>query len=134
MATLFVVGLSLHSAVTTHGPLPEDALRMLTARLAEPLLSVHGVGVIHRDLRPVNVLLALDGPHVIDSGIARAADGTALTSTGSVIGSAPHMSPEQALGQHLTPASDVFSLGFHGRLRRERREPLRRRRGGRRPV
>ncbi|MFJ4775746.1 protein kinase [Streptomyces sp. NPDC088762] len=111
MATSFVVGLSLHKAVAAHGPLPEDALRMLTAGLAEALVSVHGAGVIHRDLKPANVLLALDGPHVIDFGIAHAADGTALTSTGSVIGSAPYMSPEQALGQHLTPASDLFSLG-----------------------
>ncbi|MFD7256984.1 PQQ-binding-like beta-propeller repeat protein [Streptomyces sp. NPDC059874] len=111
MATAFVVGLSLHRAVTAHGPLPEAALRMLTAGLAEALVSVHGAGVIHRDLKPPNVLLALDGPHVIDFGIARAAEGTVLTSTGSVIGSAPYMSPEQAVGRHLTPASDVFSLG-----------------------
>ncbi|MBT2441952.1 PQQ-binding-like beta-propeller repeat protein [Streptomyces sp. ISL-36] len=111
MATAFVVGVSLHRAVATHGPLPEAALRMLTAGLAEALVGVHGAAVIHRDLKPANVLLALDGPHVIDFGIARATDGTALTSTGAVIGSAPYMSPEQALGQHLTPASDVFSLG-----------------------
>ncbi|MEV6262679.1 serine/threonine-protein kinase [Streptomyces sp. NPDC051784] len=110
MATRFVVGLSLHACVEKHGPLPEDALRMLTAGLAEALLSVHGAEVIHRDLKPANVLLALDGPHVIDFGIARATDGTVLTSTGSVIGSAPYMSPEQAVGESLTPASDVFSL------------------------
>ncbi|MFB6614630.1 PQQ-binding-like beta-propeller repeat protein [Streptomyces sp. NPDC056367] len=111
MATAFVVGLSLHRAVASHGPLPGAALRMLTAGLAEALVSVHGAGVIHRDLKPPNVLLALDGPHVIDFGIARAAEGTVLTSTGSVIGSAPYMSPEQAEGRRLTPASDVFSLG-----------------------
>ncbi|MFG2875432.1 protein kinase [Streptomyces sp. NPDC048337] len=111
MATSFVVGLSLHKAVAAHGPLPEDALRMLTAGLAEALVSVHAAEVIHRDLKPGNVLLALDGPHVIDFGIASATDGTVLTSTGSVIGSAPYMSPEQAMGQHLTPASDLFSLG-----------------------
>ncbi|OII59788.1 hypothetical protein BJP40_12655 [Streptomyces sp. CC53] len=110
MATAFVVGVSLHQAVATHGPLPEAALRMLTAGLAEALAGIHAAKVIHRDLKPANVLLALDGPHVIDFGIARAVDGTALTSTGSVIGSAPYMSPEQALGRHLTPASDVFSL------------------------
>ncbi|GGY89759.1 hypothetical protein CP967_31875 [Streptomyces nitrosporeus] len=111
MATAFVVGLSLQSVVAAHGPLPEDTLRMLTAGLAEALLSVHGAKVIHRDLKPANVLLALDGPHMIDFGIARATDGTALTSTGAVIGSAPYMSPEQAVGQHLSAASDVFSLG-----------------------
>ncbi|MFJ9813142.1 PQQ-binding-like beta-propeller repeat protein [Streptomyces sp. NPDC101158] len=111
MATAFVVGVPLNGAVETHGPLPQDALRMLTAGLAEALVGIHEARVIHRDLKPANVLLALDGPHVIDFGIARATDGTALTSTGSVIGSAPYMSPEQALGRHLTPASDVFSLG-----------------------
>ncbi|MFF5453138.1 protein kinase [Streptomyces sp. NPDC012950] len=111
MATAFVPGVPLSRVVTAHGPLPEAALRMLAAGLAEALVGVHAAGVVHRDLKPANVLLALDGPHVIDFGIARAADGTALTSTGSVIGSAPYMSPEQALGQHLTPASDVFSLG-----------------------
>ncbi|MFJ8016951.1 PQQ-binding-like beta-propeller repeat protein [Streptomyces sp. NPDC096339] len=111
MATAFVVGPSLHRAVVAHGPLPGAALRMLTAGLAEALVSVHGAGVIHRDLKPANVLLALDGPHVIDFGIARAAEGTVLTSAGSVVGSAPYMSPEQATGHHLTPASDVFSLG-----------------------
>ncbi|WP_236242564.1 PQQ-binding-like beta-propeller repeat protein [Streptomyces sp. CC228A] len=110
MATAFVVGVSLHQAVAAHGPLPEAALRMLTAGLAEALVGIHAAKVIHRDLKPANVLLALDGPHVIDFGIARAVDSTALTSTGSVIGSAPYMSPEQALGRHLTPASDVFSL------------------------
>ncbi|MFD8635201.1 protein kinase [Streptomyces sp. NPDC059533] len=111
MATAFVVGLSLRRVAAAHGPLPGAALEMLTAGLAEALVSVHGAGVIHRDLKPANVLLALDGPHVIDFGIARAAEGTALTSTGSVIGSAPYMSPEQATGRRLTPASDVFSLG-----------------------
>ncbi|MEU9100852.1 serine/threonine-protein kinase [Streptomyces sp. NPDC048361] len=111
MATAFVVGVSLHEAVAAHGPLPKDALRMLTAGLAEALGAVHGARLIHRDLKPGNVLLALDGPRVIDFGIARATDGTALTSTGAVIGSAPYMSPEQATGQSLTPASDLFSLG-----------------------
>ncbi|MFC8294676.1 PQQ-binding-like beta-propeller repeat protein [Streptomyces sp. NPDC057250] len=111
MATAFVPGVPLSRAVAAHGPLPEAALRMLTAGLAEALVGVHAAQVVHRDLKPANVLLALDGPHVIDFGIARATDGTALTSTGAVIGSAPYMSPEQALGQHLTPASDVFSLG-----------------------
>ncbi|MFD7557723.1 serine/threonine-protein kinase, partial [Streptomyces sp. NPDC059835] len=111
MATAFVVGLSLRRVAAAHGPLPGAALEMLTAGLAEALVSVHGAGVIHRDLKPANVLLALDGPHVIDFGIARAAEGTALTSTGSVIGSAPYMSPEQATGRRLTSASDVFSLG-----------------------
>ncbi|MFI6444384.1 protein kinase [Kitasatospora sp. NPDC050543] len=111
MATAFVVGVSLQQAVARHGPLPEETVRALTAGLAEALTEVHRAGLIHRDLKPANVLLALDGPHVIDFGISRAADGAGLTTTGAVIGSAAYMSPEQALGEPLTPASDVFSLG-----------------------
>ncbi|MFJ4092901.1 PQQ-binding-like beta-propeller repeat protein [Kitasatospora sp. NPDC089913] len=111
MATAFVPGVSLQRAVSAHGPLPEATLRTLVAGLAEALGEIHRAELIHRDLKPGNVLLALDGPHVIDFGISRAADGTGLTTTGSVIGSAPFMSPEQALGEPLTPASDVFSLG-----------------------
>ncbi|MGV9267626.1 protein kinase domain-containing protein [Kitasatospora sp. NPDC003701] len=111
MATAFVVGVPLQDAVARHGPLPEETVRTLAAGLAEALTEVHRAGLIHRDLKPGNVLLALDGPHVIDFGISRAADGTGLTTTGAVIGSAPYMSPEQALGEPLTPASDVFALG-----------------------
>lgn len=111
MATTFVVGVSLEQAVGTRGPLPENVLWALTAGVAEALASVHDAGLIHRDLKPANVLLALDGPRVIDFGIARAVDGTALTSTGAIIGSAPYMSPEQAVGEALTSASDTFSLG-----------------------
>ncbi|MFB7381708.1 serine/threonine-protein kinase, partial [Kitasatospora purpeofusca] len=111
MATAFVAGVPLQRAVSVHGPLPEGTLRTLVAGLAEALGEIHRAELIHRDLKPGNVLLALDGPHVIDFGISRAADGTGLTTTGSVIGSAPFMSPEQALGEPLTPASDVFSLG-----------------------
>ncbi|MFE0459873.1 protein kinase [Kitasatospora sp. NPDC058965] len=111
MATAFVVGTSLHQAVQRHGPLPEGTARTLAAGLAEALVEVHVAGLVHRDLKPANVLLALDGPHVIDFGISQAADATALTAGGAVIGSAPYMSPEQALGRELTAASDVFSLG-----------------------
>ncbi|MFI9782812.1 protein kinase [Kitasatospora sp. NPDC051984] len=111
MATAFVPGLSLRQVVERHGPLPVATVRTLAAGLAEALGEVHRAGLIHRDLKPGNVLLALDGPHVIDFGISRAADAGGLTTTGSVIGSAPYMSPEQALGEPLTPAGDVFSLG-----------------------
>ncbi|MBT2481506.1 hypothetical protein [Streptomyces sp. ISL-94] len=102
MATSFVVGLSLHSAAGAHGPLPEDALRMLTAGLAEAPVSVHGAGVIHRDLRPANVLLALDGPHVIDhrrdgAHLHRIADRLgALHVAGTGAGAASH--PVRAAG------------------------------------
>ncbi|MFI6036016.1 PQQ-binding-like beta-propeller repeat protein [Streptomyces sp. NPDC051315] len=111
MATAFVPGISLHDAVAVAGPLPEPALRALTAGIAEALVSVHASGLTHRDLKPANVLLALDGPHVIDFGIARAAEGTALTATGRRLGTPAYMSPEQVMGHPLTPASDVFALG-----------------------
>ncbi|WP_331770036.1 serine/threonine-protein kinase [Embleya sp. NBC_00888] len=111
MATAFVPGVALSTAVARHGALPEASLRMLVAGLAEALGSVHAAGLIHRDLKPSNVLLALDGPHVIDFGISRAAEGTSHTRSGAVVGSPGYMSPEQALEQPLTPIGDIFSLG-----------------------
>ncbi|WP_330334598.1 serine/threonine-protein kinase [Streptomyces sp. NBC_00536] len=111
MATAFVPGISLHQAVMLAGPLPEPAVRALAAGIAGALVDVHAAGLTHRDLKPGNVLLALDGPHVIDFGIARAADATALTAARLVPGTPPYMSPEQAMGHEVTPASDVFSLG-----------------------
>ncbi|MBK1789489.1 protein kinase domain-containing protein, partial [Prauserella cavernicola] len=92
-------------------PLPADALRQLAIGLASALADIPRAGLIHRDLKPGHVLLAADGPRVIDFGIARAAEGSDLTGTGAVVGSPSVMSPEQADGAHLTPASDVFSLG-----------------------
>ncbi|MET9363668.1 PQQ-binding-like beta-propeller repeat protein [Streptomyces sp. NPDC006632] len=111
LATAFVPGVSLAEAVEAAGPLPPNSLRALTAGVAESLAAIHAAGLTHRDLKPGNVLLALDGPYVIDFGIARAADGTVLTATGMVLGTPEYMSPEQALARPLTPASDVFSLG-----------------------
>ncbi|MFE0464190.1 serine/threonine-protein kinase, partial [Kitasatospora sp. NPDC058965] len=111
MATAFVPGLSLHRAVDAHGPLPEAALGTLAAGIAEALVGIHAAGLVHRDLKPANVLLAADGPHVIDFGISRAADGTALTATGVVVGSPGFLAPEQALDEAVTPATDVFALG-----------------------
>ncbi|WP_406287336.1 protein kinase domain-containing protein [Embleya sp. NBC_00896] len=111
MATAFVSGLSLYDAVQRHGPLPEQSLRMLLAGLSEALVRIHAAGVVHRDLKPGNVLLALDGPHVIDFGIARALDGTSFTREGITVGSPGYMSPEQSLGRPITAASDLFALG-----------------------
>ncbi|NUR88380.1 MAG: PQQ-binding-like beta-propeller repeat protein, partial [Nonomuraea sp.] len=111
LATVYVSGPSLQSAVETGGPMAEPQVRVLGARLAEALAAIHRAGIIHRDLKPSNILLADDGPRVIDFGISRAADGTSLTATGGVIGSAGYMSPEQLAGHDLTPASDVFALG-----------------------
>ncbi|MDI2125927.1 serine/threonine-protein kinase [Yinghuangia seranimata] len=110
LATAYLPGPSLQAAVRDHGPLPEPSLRVLTAGLAEGLQSIHATGLVHRDLKPSNVLLALDGPRVIDFGIARAADETSVTATGLVVGSPGFLSPEQANDHEVGPPSDVFSL------------------------
>jgi hypothetical protein len=111
LATAYVPGPSLADAVTRHGPLPAASVLMLAAGLAEALSAIHGAGIVHRDLKPANVLLAADGPRLIDFGISRAAEASALTHTGLVVGSPGFMSPEQAEGREVGPASDVFSLG-----------------------
>ncbi len=111
LATAFVPGPSLEQVVTEHGPLPEPALWPLLAGLVEALQAIHACRVVHRDLKPANVLLAADGPRVIDFGISRAADGTALTAAGVVFGTPGYMSPEQAEGKAAGPESDVFALG-----------------------
>ncbi|MGH3269334.1 MAG: protein kinase domain-containing protein, partial [Trebonia sp.] len=111
LATAYVPGPSLADVVARHGALPELAVWRLGAGLAEALRAVHACGLVHRDLKPANVLLAADGPHVIDFGISRAFDGTQLTAVGMVVGTPGYMSPEQAEGTPVGPASDVFSLG-----------------------
>ncbi|MFE1013137.1 serine/threonine-protein kinase [Streptomyces sp. NPDC058794] len=112
VATAYAAGPSLTAAVADGGPLPDHSVRALGAGLGEALAAVHDLGLVHRDVKPSNVLLTLDGPLLIDFGIARATDGTAsLTSTGVSIGSPGYMSPEQILGKGVTGAADVFSLG-----------------------
>ncbi|MFD5631031.1 bifunctional serine/threonine-protein kinase/ABC transporter substrate-binding protein [Streptomyces sp. NPDC127072] len=113
LATAFVPGPSLEEAVRRHGPLPVRSVRVLGRMLAAALSEVHAAGLIHRDVKPANVLLAVDGPRLIDFGIARAADETAITSTDLVIGTPGFLSPEQAeaRGAEMGPASDIFSLG-----------------------
>ncbi|MFE7896608.1 serine/threonine-protein kinase [Streptomyces sp. NPDC057424] len=112
VATAYAAGPSLSAAVADGGPLPAHTVRALGAGLAEALAAVHELGLVHRDVKPSNVLLTLDGPLLIDFGIARATDGTAsLTSTGVSIGSPGYMSPEQILGKGVSGAADVFSLG-----------------------
>jgi protein kinase-like protein len=111
LATAFVPGPSLAQVVREHGPLPEPALRPLLAGLTEALAAIHACGVVHRDLKPPNVLLAADGPRVIDFGISRAVEAAAVTATGAMFGTPGYMSPEQAEGKPASPASDVFALG-----------------------
>ncbi|MFJ9241164.1 serine/threonine-protein kinase [Streptomyces sp. NPDC101776] len=112
MATLYVPGPTLAEVVEKDGPLDGRTLRTLALGLVEALRDIHQAGVVHRDLKPSNVLLAEDGPRVIDFGISRAADNQTLTMTGRLIGTPPFMSPEQfAAPRDVTAASDIFSLG-----------------------
>ncbi|WP_406335251.1 serine/threonine protein kinase [Streptomyces zaomyceticus] len=112
----YVPGPSLRTVVGDEfGPLPPATVKALASGLARALVHIHAAGLVHRDLKPSNVLLTVDGPRIIDFGIARAvdtiADGGGLTTTGAVVGSPGFMSPEQVRGDRLTPASDIFCLG-----------------------
>ncbi|MFF7758823.1 protein kinase domain-containing protein [Streptomyces griseorubiginosus] len=113
MATQYVPGLSLADRIRERGALKDTELRQLALGLVEALRDIHRAGVVHRDLKPANVLLAEDGPRVIDFGISRAAENhNTLTETGQMIGTPPFMSPEQFTdARTVGPASDVFSLG-----------------------
>ncbi|WP_344296501.1 serine/threonine-protein kinase, partial [Streptomyces synnematoformans] len=117
VATGYVAGPSLHEVIARdHGPLPDTSVRALAGGLARALQAIHAAGLVHRDLKPSNILITIDGPRVIDFGIARALDsvtaaGDGLTRTGAVIGSPGFMSPEQVRGERVTAASDVFCLG-----------------------
>ncbi|MFJ9050698.1 bifunctional serine/threonine-protein kinase/ABC transporter substrate-binding protein [Streptomyces bacillaris] len=113
LATEFVPGPTLPEVVARYGPLPARSVKVLGRLLARALAAVHAAGLAHRDVKPGNVLLALDGPRLIDFGIARAADATALTATGLVVGTPGFLPPEQATGSGADagPAGDVFSLG-----------------------
>ncbi|GAA2926818.1 bifunctional serine/threonine-protein kinase/ABC transporter substrate-binding protein [Kitasatospora cinereorecta] len=113
LATAFVPGPSLAEVVARCGPLPARSVRVLGRLLSRALTAVHTAGLVHRDVKPGNVLLTVDGPRLIDFGIARAGDATALTATDLVVGTPGFLSPEQASGGGTAPgpASDVFSLG-----------------------
>jgi hypothetical protein len=111
LATAYVAGASLSEAVRNRGPLTASSLLALAAGLAKSLTAIHAAGVVHGDLKPSNVLLALDGPRVIDFGISQAAEAAPLARAGLVVGTPSFMSPEQAAGQEVGPLSDVFSLG-----------------------
>jgi eukaryotic-like serine/threonine-protein kinase len=111
LATAYVAGPSLADAVAERGPLPVVSVLRLAAGLAGALTAIHAAGVVHRDLKPSNVMLAQDGPRVIDFGISLGTEASALTRTGLVVGSPGFMSPEQAEGGEVGPPSDIFSLG-----------------------
>ncbi|WP_351234900.1 serine/threonine-protein kinase [Streptomyces sp. NPDC002133] len=114
VAVSYVPGPSLRTVVDDHGPLPADSVHTLAAGLGQALDRIHAAGLVHRDLKPSNILLAVDGPRIIDFGIARAVDTVTdggLTSTGAVVGSPGFMSPEQVRGEKVTPASDIFCVG-----------------------
>ncbi len=111
LATVFVPGPSLAEVIARAGPLPETALWRLAGGLIEALQAVHAGGLVHRDLKPANVLLAADGPRLIDFGISRALEGAAMSVTSLIVGTPAFMSPEQAQGLPVGPASDVFALG-----------------------
>ncbi|MFI0351369.1 PQQ-binding-like beta-propeller repeat protein [Actinomadura sp. 9N407] len=110
LVTEFLPGMSLEAAVARHGPLPPAAVTALAASLAEGLTAVHRAGVVHRDLKPSNVMLTPEGPRVIDFGIARPTDASAITQSGMAVGSPGYMAPEQAAMQQSGPPGDVFSM------------------------
>ncbi|MBT2399423.1 serine/threonine-protein kinase [Streptomyces sp. ISL-100] len=115
VATGYVAGPDLHSIISgDHGPLPERSIHILATGLAHALSDIHTAGLIHRDLKPSNILITIDGPRVIDFGIARALEtvtDAGLTRTGALVGSPGFMAPEQVRGERITPACDIFCLG-----------------------
>ncbi|MCB5167267.1 protein kinase [Streptomyces bambusae] len=106
----YIPGPTLGAAVRDHGTFDPEAVTRLAAGVATALAAIHQAKVVHRDLKPGNVLLGPDGPRVIDFGIARAAD-MSLTATGAIMGTLGYMAPEVLGGQRATTASDVFAWG-----------------------
>ncbi|HEY6789692.1 MAG TPA: WD40 repeat domain-containing serine/threonine protein kinase [Trebonia sp.] len=111
MVTAYVAGPSLAAAVADRGPFGQAEVRELGAALTEGLAVIHACGLVHRDLKPANIILADDGPRIIDFGIARAVGTSTMTAKGTIIGTYTFMSPEQIMGLPIGPESDVFSLG-----------------------
>ncbi|MET9794149.1 serine/threonine-protein kinase [Nocardiopsis alba] len=134
IATAHIPGLTLARAVREHGPLDPPALRILAAGLAEGLDAIHRCGLVHRDLKPANIILATDGPRIIDFGVARPMDADSMTTHGTVFGTLPYMSPEQTESSRVGPASDLFSLGTVLAFAATRQQPLLRRDHGRDPA
>lgn len=115
VATGYIAGPALHTVVSgEHGPLPERSVRILASGLARALQNIHAADLIHRDLKPSNILITIDGPRVIDFGIARALETVTdggLTRTGALVGSPGFMAPEQVRGDRVSAACDIFCLG-----------------------
>ncbi|MER6468791.1 serine/threonine-protein kinase [Streptomyces collinus] len=111
LATAYIPGPTLAARLAAQGAMDEAQLRALAAALAEALESIHSCGLVHRDLKPGNIVMADDGPRVLDFGIARAAESTRLTATGTAFGTPGFLAPEQALGHDVGGAADVFALG-----------------------
>ncbi|HEY3871205.1 MAG TPA: protein kinase [Actinocrinis sp.] len=111
LATAYVPGISVEDAVRRFGPLPEDSVRVLGVCIGRAVAAIHAVDLVHRDLKPGNVLLTGSGPKVIDFGIARGQAEDGLTRTGMVSGSPPYMAPEQLMTGSFSSGSDVFALG-----------------------
>ncbi|MEV7612560.1 serine/threonine-protein kinase [Streptomyces sp. NPDC089799] len=112
LVTEYIPGPSLHEVLRTHGALPATTVRALALGLAEALEGIHACGLIHRDLKPGNIVVSGAGPRVIDFGIARAAEGTSLTTTNVVVGTRGFLAPEQLTGGPLTPAVDAYAFGM----------------------
>ncbi|MGW7521128.1 serine/threonine-protein kinase [Streptomyces sp. NPDC054796] len=111
LATAYIPGLTLAQLVAQRGPLAPEALRRLGAGLAEALAAIHACGLVHRDLKPGNIIMAEDGPRVLDFGIVRAVEASRLTMTGMAFGTPGYLAPEQAEGGAVDGAADVFALG-----------------------
>ncbi|WP_250286510.1 serine/threonine-protein kinase, partial [Frankia sp. CiP1_Cm_nod2] len=112
LVTEYIDGPTLTEAVRSGGPLRKAELDQLAVAMATALSAIHGAGLVHRDLKPGNVLLSRMGPRVIDFGIARSLETSAgLTATGVVLGTGSYMPPEQHMGHGVTAASDVFAWG-----------------------
>lgn len=112
LATEFIPGPTLRELLERHGPLPVRSLLALTAGVGRALVGIHACGIIHRDLKPSNIIVSATGPRVIDFGIARPLDGTALTQTHHVVGTPGFLAPEQLTGAPVTPACDVYAFGM----------------------
>ncbi|MFE6843934.1 serine/threonine-protein kinase [Streptomyces sp. NPDC057686] len=112
LVTEYIPGPSLAAVLREHGALPARTLRTLALGVAEALEGIHACGIVHRDLKPGNIIISETGPRVIDFGIARAVDATALTRTDHLIGTRGFLAPEQLTGAPLTPAVDAYAFGM----------------------